>query len=362
MKYIRFLLPALVLFLSIGYAATNITLSISGDAYIASDIDDFEVYISGIQLDGTEDISLLKSTTEFEYSTDGGNGTTTTIGFDITNASTKFDAAVTIECSEVEETLTITTNLDSDEPINAMTTQSGTVEIYADGVTSNTAVLTCTITATPVERTTYGEGEIPDVLVPIFVGDEVTIGTEEFHVVKVESTTVSLLADYNLDTSYNQTSGEYANVIFSSIWDNEAFAVEGEDTESIDLEKWAPEPYEYLLAYKEKIVTAMETQEITATLLSADNLRELGCAISITTLGTSTCVNSEYLDILNNSQSYWLKSANVLAFSWAKPYYFVEDGTISYQEPEETSGIRPVIEIPYTVLNSYLLSQNNDSS
>ena len=42
MKYVKFILPMLIIFLTIGYAAINVTLSISGDAYISSDLDDLK--------------------------------------------------------------------------------------------------------------------------------------------------------------------------------------------------------------------------------------------------------------------------------------------------------------------------------
>ena len=220
MKYIKYIIPVLIIFLTIGFAATNVTLSITGDAYIASDLEDFEVYISSIKLDGVEDITLLKSSTEFVYTTNGGNGTTNIIEFAITNASTKFDADVNIECSDVDETLTITKTFDSSTYLSSMSSRSGTVKIYADGVTQNTANLTCTINATPIERTEYGEGEVPDKLIhnlksnyldsdasgSVTIVDEVVFNDEKFYIAYFSNDEVELIAQYNIGVNFRQSS------------------------------------------------------------------------------------------------------------------------------------------------------------
>ena len=154
MKYIKYLIPMFIIFLTIGFAATNVTLSITGDAYIASDLEDFEVYISSIKLDGVEDITLLKSSTEFELVI--AENTEYTIDFEVTNASIRFDADISISCNnELEGTMNdYTFSFNESDPLLARSSRSGS--FYSDVIEpireGDTLSLYCTINATPIER------------------------------------------------------------------------------------------------------------------------------------------------------------------------------------------------------------------
>ena len=125
MKLIKYFIPLLVLFLSIGYAATNVTMTINGDAAIASDIEDFEIYISSIKLNEETDISLLKSELEFELTINNAESSDYIIEYEITNASEEFDAIIEMKCEYTAEGSQdqFENNFDSTTPLIAKTTR-----------------------------------------------------------------------------------------------------------------------------------------------------------------------------------------------------------------------------------------------
>ena len=164
MKYIKYIIPVLIIFLTIGFAATNVTLSITGDTYIASDLEDFDVYFSSIKFGGEETLSLLRSSTEFVYAINKNEEFT--IEYEVTNASKKFDALVDVVCEYdfTEELNVIENNFDSNVSVLSRSSSTGTLYVLVEETIPDSDFrISCKIEASPVERTEYGEGEVSEV-------------------------------------------------------------------------------------------------------------------------------------------------------------------------------------------------------
>ena len=116
MRKVKYLIPVLILFLTIGFASVNSSLSMNGDTIVNSDIDDFNVYFSNVLVNGERDLSIVQSSTQLDFSTileDLGN--TYVIEYEITNGSSAFDANVSINCSDSNEYLEVSNDFDSEE-------------------------------------------------------------------------------------------------------------------------------------------------------------------------------------------------------------------------------------------------------
>ena len=100
--------------------------------------------------------------------------------------------------------LTLTSNINSDNSTNV------TATIGDDGKVSWSAIDYADSTSgggstTGVNITKVGDGSVASAT----AGEEVTIGTEHFYVIANDSTTLTLLAKYNLATTPNSTTGKY---------------------------------------------------------------------------------------------------------------------------------------------------------
>lgn len=104
----------LVLILAIGFAAVTTTMIINGGLNIASNQEDFDVYFSKSIEDGIENNSLIKDKTHIEFSKDMSLvGEEYIIDYDVTNGSKNYDANISINCTESNEYLRITNELDT---------------------------------------------------------------------------------------------------------------------------------------------------------------------------------------------------------------------------------------------------------
>ena len=360
MKYVKFILPMLIIFLTIGYAATNVTLSITGDAYIASDLEDFEVYISSIKLDGVEDITLLRENLSFEFTSSASRVEPYEISIQLTNNSSKFDAQLNTSCS-ISDAMTIINSQEIPEIITAKSSDTVNFDFDVSGLESGTtSTLSCTFTVTPIERTEYGEGETPDKVNPWAVGREITLGSEKFNIISETDTTVTMLAQYNLGTNYWQST-TLNNLSFSKSfgWEYESGPKE------IDVQLWSANYIApYLNNYVAYLAEMTGDSTLSGDLITLSNLKELGCTIQsdYSNTGEETCVNSKYSSWLINGQYWWTKSAS----SNGAPthvWYFRNDGLLDSGAGTNIShGVRPVITISKETLKNDFVSFTLDGT
>ena len=360
MKYIKYILPILVIFLTIGYAATNVTLSISGDAFIASDLEDFEVYISNSSLDGEVDLSLLSGEMEFTFTADYESVHTNpyAIRIELTNNSSKFDARIDVACN-ISDPLTIVSSTAIPSSVKAKKSDNAIINFdasYLEPGTSST--ISCKFTATPIERTSLGEGEVPADIYRFEVGEVVSIGNEKFNVISDNGNTVTMLAQYNLDTSYRQNTLENA-VTFSNTngWEYTPGPKE------IDIQSYHGNAQAYVNGYVSYLNKLTGTTSVSGDLITMNQLSELGCVIATDyTWGTGgwTCSRSEYSNWLINNQNWWTRSAYSTnsAFLWI----IFADGSMNYDSFGVSYGIRPIITVSKNTLFKDFISFTLDGT
>lgn len=372
MKLIKYFIPLLVLFLSIGYAATNVTMTINGDAAIASDIEDFEIYISSIKLNEETDISLLKSELEFELTINNDESSDYIIEYEITNASEEFDAIIEMKCEYTAEGSQdqFENNFDSTTPLIAKTTRKGIssikiIEPFGDN--EETRTMQCKIEAIPIERNELGEGETPEALVPqkvqyidsnendkIDIGDEVDMFGEKFNIIEANEANIVMLAKYNISLEYKQSNNSNL-VVFSQGYGWEYTP----GPEEIDIETWSNYPKDYINNYVLYLQTKLDSILVSGDLITLKSLNKLGCIIQndYSLNNNETCADSPYKSWLANEQPWWTKSSS--SDNEDKIWAVSTSGRLTeelYNKKEY--GIRPTITIPYETFIEWSQTKN----
>ena len=204
-----------MLFLVVGFAAVTSTLVINGNARIASNDDDFDVYFSASFENGKKRNSLIKDDTHIVFDYDISMvGETYTLEYDVTNGSREYDANVSINCTNSTEYLGITNEFDEETNLLATETRKGTlkIELVKAYVGETTDVnISCEIVGSAVSREEVSDGTPADKVKSaweitedndnngeVSVGDLITLGSESFYVYNIEGDNVSAIARYNL--------------------------------------------------------------------------------------------------------------------------------------------------------------------
>ena len=122
-----------ILLLAIGFATLTTTLIINGVTTIAENEGDFKIYFSGATLNKedytNEIISKDKKTITFETILKNENETST-LTYDVTNASTMYDASVkvTVKVDNTNE-IEVTNTFDAEKKLSARETRTGTLQL-----------------------------------------------------------------------------------------------------------------------------------------------------------------------------------------------------------------------------------------
>ena len=133
MKNKKGLIIVLILLMSIGFAAVTTTLIIKGNTIVAENEEDYQVYFSGATLNKedytNEIISKDKKTITFETILKNENETST-LTYDVTNASTMYDASakVTVKVDNTNE-IEVTNTFDDTKKLSARETRTGTLQL-----------------------------------------------------------------------------------------------------------------------------------------------------------------------------------------------------------------------------------------
>ena len=360
MNKIKYVIGILLLFMVIGFATVTVTLSINGNAKILSDLDQFKVYFSDVKLNGSQDLSLVKSENELQfYFSFTGIGTTQVISYDVTNASKIFDASLNISCTSGDEYFSVVNVFDTSTNLEALGTRTGTLTMKKlKSISSDSDKdysVTCTIDATPIERDSEAGGSIISPVQPIqlYTGNVISIDGENFNVISQTDTTVTMLAQYNLGTDYRQ-----------STISNEIMFASGTGWEytpgpkEIYFQNLYPGTYinEYVL-YLQEILGDIA---ISGTLITLTELKSLGCTINddYSYSDGLTCANSSNKLWLVNGQSWWTRSAN--ADDNGSIWYVNASGGLgsnSVKYYHQWAGVRPVITVPIEIARYYSLKK-----
>ena len=134
MKNKKGLIIALILLMSIGFAAVTTTLIIKGNTIVAENEDDYQVYFSGATLNKedytNEIISKDKKTITFETKELMKANDTSELKYDVTNGSTQYDASVSIKIStENNELIEVTNTFDDTKNLSARETRTGVLTV-----------------------------------------------------------------------------------------------------------------------------------------------------------------------------------------------------------------------------------------
>ena len=161
------------------------------------------------------------------------------------------------------------------------------------------------------------------------IGDEVTVAGETFNVIKDNGDTVTMLAQYSLDSTYRQnTSASYVKFSDSSGW------TDGED---IDIQLYNGPVKTYVNSYVTYLQGETGDAEITGTLLTSSEFDEL-CS-------TNTCEGSEYsswmmIDLGGSLyEKWWLRT------STGGNYVAVVSSKKAEDKFSYSGTVRPVITI-----------------
>ncbi len=359
MRNMKYVIGLLLLFMFIGFATVSISLSINGNVNVLSDLDDFKVYFSNIKVNGTQDLKLVKSDKELMFDVElSGLGTTYVLEYEVTNASSVFDAQIDIDCIQGDELLSITNSFD-DSNLLAKSSRVGTLTLKKMKANVNESdvkySIVCSISAIAVGRDAEASGVVSEPLPPYkyLVGNEVTIGSETFNVISSTDDTVTMLAQYNIYNDggfspYVQT--ETANTTTFSDLPGWKYTPGPKDIDIFSFKGFA---YYSVELYFNRLKLATVDENLTTTLITLSQLEKLGCIIQedYSTTGQETCANSPHASWLINGQNWWTRSA-VSNSSLNEIFYVSSTGSLSntYYNDGYTGGIRPVITISKEVL------------
>ena len=134
MKNKKGLIFALIILMSVGFAAVTTTLIINGRTIVAENEEDYQVYFSGAIVDKedytNEIISKDKKTITFETKELMKENDTSELKYDVTNGSTQYDASVSIKVSkENDDLIEVTNTYDDSKNLSARETRTGVLTV-----------------------------------------------------------------------------------------------------------------------------------------------------------------------------------------------------------------------------------------
>lgn len=161
----------LLVFMVVGYAAVNTTLNINGNAKIAFNTGDFDVYFSKAVLDDVDVTNTIIDSTKktFTFTTKPlyNVGDKSIVDFELTNISTQYDANVRINCRESSDLTGDKTDFKRDPEflsVKARSTTAGkvTVELIQKGTdtASYQTEFICSFDVYAIERSEEETGDI----------------------------------------------------------------------------------------------------------------------------------------------------------------------------------------------------------
>ena len=361
MNRIKIMIPLALLFIVIGIAVVSTSISIESSTGISASTDDFKVYFSSVSVNNPKIQYVLpdERTIIFENTLEGLNNSDV-INFEVTNASSMYDAELTMNCTGGDEYFSIINTFDTSNDLGAKDSRSGylTLKKLKSNISENSKEYetTCTLTANAVERVTINSSIPKDPTNRVYlVGDEIVIDTEKFNVISSTDTTVTMFSQYNIDSNYRQTT----KPVLVHFGDNEFSSVNG----NVDIETYSTTPKEYIHGYIEYLSEILNDTSITGNLITKNELIQLGCEVddSGDLLGCDTSVHYEWLV---NRQHWWTRSSTYDG-DYACFLYSIRPNGKSYVNASSMgfddwintySTIRPTITISKQTLSDYFVS------
>ena len=257
----------------------------------------------------------------------------------------------------------ITNSFDTSTNLEAKGSRTGTLTLKkiksSIQETQKNYQSTCTITATAVERTSI-DSDVPNAPTTrvYAIGDEIIIGTEKFNVIGSNDETITLLAQYNLDSNYRQTEQQMYD--YFCTWDSDCDGWDGEVSLEIDLETHSSVLDIQIANYIDYLNDIIDDTSMTGSLVGIGELSSLGCIFEEDS-ASFNCSVSPYSEWLINDQHWWTRIAegnwySYLSMAVGRDGYSFGRVFVPGQGywSETNSGIRPTITVSKTALSNYL--------
>lgn len=355
MRKLKYFIAVVILFITIGFAAINYTLSIDGDTELTGDLSDFKVYYSELKINGVDSPEAIISDTELYVSgVIDTVGDTYTVDYDITNSSKLFDANITMNCTGASDYLSVTNNFDTTNALNALSTRSGTLVFTKIKTIASTDSInfnvSCKFVASPVEREVIGSGSIVSPLNPYYIGREVSIGAEKFNIINEDEDTITMLAQLTIGLDFKQSL-----VRFFPIFSGDEGWEYSPGPKEIDVQTWGSRSKEILNNYVAYLKELTGDQTVLGDFITLKQLEALGCIIAddYTYNTDEYCGDSLYKDWLIIDRFWWTKSA-----SSEQSHKIWAVGGNGYMQPLAydcgESSVRPVVTISKEVAEQLL--------
>lgn len=364
MRKMKYFIFVLLFFMVIGFAAVSVSLSIGGNATVVTDIEDFKVYYSDVKVNDVQDLTLVKSDTELVFDINLYEpGETVVVSYDVTNASKLFDAALTVNCTSSTEYVGVTNQIDLSN-LPALSTRTGKLTLKKLKSNSNefstVSNISCDIVATPVGRDNEASGSVIGPL-PAYeyaVGTEIAIGEEEFNVISSTDTTVTLLAKYNLNSQYVQSTT--INKLSFDSSSSSSLSLPQE----VNIQEETTNVKNYVNGYVQYLQSVTGDESLTGDLISLTQLKKLGCTVpdnyyyeyvdDLTGTNYYDCSSSPNDYFLINGQDWWTKSINSAV---NQEIWIIESTGIAsaFYKVGAGGGIRPTITISKEALSKNII-------
>ncbi len=139
----HFVIFVIIFLATVGYAAANTVLDITGIINVAENIEDFKIEITNLKINNSDSKTLISKDKQSFTFTGSGNDT---LEYTVTNHSYQYDANIVLTCSP-SDNITV-------EQISNLPAQSKNSKVITS---TSTSEITCTINVEKISRTDYAE-------------------------------------------------------------------------------------------------------------------------------------------------------------------------------------------------------------
>lgn len=300
----RYKLLLCVLFMSIGFAAVNTSLSIGNNTDISNILEEFDVYFSDVRVNGVQDYSPVDNSNTLSFKASVFDKDYI-VDYEITNSSGNYDSNVNVSCVTDNLSVKITNEFDSSSVLEAHDSRLGKLSLnsYWNFIDSDNS----------------GGPSI---------GDVVSFENEKFNITSVTDDKITMLAQDNLSSSYRQTSTN--NYVYFTDVGGWGFGVD------ININDYEGSAKTYIAEYDKYFRNTIKDNNLLVSIITLGELNKLGCT-------SSGCTNSDYKSWLVPSYRWWTRSA--VTNRESRVYGISATGVVTDDYSINTYGLRPTVTI-----------------
>ncbi len=193
MRNKRFIMIVMITLMVVGFATVSATLIIKGNTSVATKSEDFDVYFSDAYIDGFQVLDVIsedKKTITYETNKLSIKGENSVLDYEVTNASTQYDAKVKMNCIPTEDEWISVEAIQENEVIESRNKEAGKIKVTL----KNTALeekriaFKCTLNMSAVDRESIKENEISPVEIQGKIWEFSFTGSEQTLPIKTTGT------------------------------------------------------------------------------------------------------------------------------------------------------------------------------